>query len=96
MTLRQSNALQDLDPDIAVRVLHRGLERLKRIVSTFISDADGVLAADHESVGGGAEGGRHDVADVARGAGLEAFAEEPDLVPAGVSAKGSKPSLKAR
>ena len=78
---------QDLAPDIAVRVLHRGrIGETDRLA--VLADVDLVPAVGREAVGGGAEGGRHGVADVARDAGLEAFAEEPDPVPAGVVCEG--------
>ena len=78
---------QDLAPDIAVRVLHRGrIGETDRLA--VLADVDLVPAVGREAVGGGAEGGRHDVADVGRDAGLEAFAEEPDPVSAGVVCEG--------
>ena len=52
------------------------------------ADADVVLAVSRKGVGGAVESGRHDVADVRRDAVLEAFAEEPDLIPAGAVCKG--------
>ena len=78
---------QDFTPDITVRVFDRGrIGETDRLA--VVADADVVPAVSREAVGGGTEGGRHDVADVGRDAALEAFAEEPDLVPAGVACKG--------
>ena len=78
---------QDLAPDMAARRLDRG--RIGKADGlAVVADVDVVPAVGREALGGAVEGGRDDVSDVARDAGLEAFAEQPGLVPAGAVGEG--------
>ena len=78
---------QHFTPDIAAGIFDRGRIGEPDRVAVG-ADADVVLAVSRKGVGGAVESGRHDVADVRRDAVLEAFAEEPDLIPAGAVCKG--------
>ena len=79
--------LQDIAPEIAIVLLDRG-----RIAEadglTVVADVDGVAAVGRESLGGGVEGRRDDVADVARDAVLEPLAEPLGLGAARAIGKG--------
>ena len=70
---------QDLARDIAVRLL---------------DEANFVLPFGREAFGSGTEGRCHDLADIARNAGLEAFDETLDPVPAGTVREGVEPVIK--